>query len=102
MDLRAYYKKIREVEAGLATPYVVLVSLETPDGGKAGVMTEVPRSTAAKQIVEGRAHLASDEATEAFHLQNLESKQIADQAAAVNRMQFIVVPAKGGAKGSKE
>lgn len=102
MDLRAYYKKIREVEAGIASTFVVTVSLETSDGGKAGVLTEVPRITAAKQIVEGRAQLASEEASEYFYLQNLEAKEAADNEAAINRMQFVVVPAMGGTKGSKE
>jgi hypothetical protein len=102
MDLRAYYRKMREVQQSLANPFVVVVSLETSDGGKAGVMTEVPRATAAKQVVEGRAQIATEEATEAFYREHRELKLVADQAAAVNRMQFVVVPAKSGSKGSKE
>jgi hypothetical protein len=102
MDLRAYYKKVREVEQSLANPFVVVVSLETSDGGKPGVMTEVPRATAAKQVVEGRAQIATEEATEAFYREHRELKLAADQAAAVSRMQFMVVPSKSGAKGSKE
>jgi hypothetical protein len=58
MDLRGYYQKIREVEATIADAYAVIVSLETPDGGKAGTQTEVPRSLAAKMIVSGMAKLA--------------------------------------------
>ena len=58
MDLRAYYQKIRKVEAEIKDPVVTIVSLETPEGGKAGTKTEVPRGLAARMIVEGRAELA--------------------------------------------
>jgi hypothetical protein len=102
MDLRAYYKKIREVEATLPGPFVVVKSRETSDGGKPGVMTEVPRETAAKQVVEGRAHVASATEAEAFHKKNRQCKEIADQEAAVSKMQFVVVPAKAETKGSKD
>lgn len=66
MDLRAYYQKIRKVEAEISEPYVVLVSRETPEGGKPGVKTDVPRSLAAKLIVEDQATLASPEETAQF------------------------------------
>lgn len=66
MDLRIYYRKIREVESGLPGEFVVLVSQETADGGKAGVMTEVPRYSAAKLIVENRARLATEAEARAF------------------------------------
>ena len=38
---------------------MVVISLETPDGGKAGVPTEVSRRNAARLIVEGWAELAN-------------------------------------------
>ena len=60
MDLRAYYQKIRDVEAKIPGPYAVVVSLATPDGGKAGMLTEVPRRVAAKMVVDGTATLAVD------------------------------------------
>ena len=66
MDLRVYYQKIRRIEAELAEPYVVVLSCETPDGGKPGVRTEVPRGLAAKLIVEDQATLASPEETAQF------------------------------------
>jgi hypothetical protein len=67
MDLRVYYQKIRKLEAEIAEPFVVVVSRETPDGGKAGVKTDVPRSLAARMIVEDRADMASAEETAQFH-----------------------------------
>ncbi len=66
MDLRVYFQKIRRIEAELAEPYVVVVSRETPDGGKPGVRTEVPRALAAKLIVEDQAALASAEEAAEF------------------------------------
>lgn len=66
MDVRVYYQKIRKVEAEIPEPYVVVVSRETPDGGKPGVMTDVPRFLAAKLIVEDQAVLASPEETARF------------------------------------
>lgn len=67
MDLRAYYQKIRKLEADLPGPFVVVVSRETSDGGRAGVLTEAPRGLAAKLIVDERASLASPEQTAEFH-----------------------------------
>src|ERR1022692_3023809 len=37
MDLQAYFKKIRAMEERLKDPSVVLVSLETQDGGREGL-----------------------------------------------------------------
>jgi hypothetical protein len=58
MDLRIYYQKVRDTEAKIAEDFPVVVSRETPDGGKPGVRTQVPRRIAAKMIVEGIADLA--------------------------------------------
>lgn len=59
MDLRSYYKKVKEAEATLKMSDVVLVSLATSEGGKDGVFTEAPRTVAAKLIAEGRARAAT-------------------------------------------
>ena len=67
MDLRMFYKKVRKLEEEIAETHPVVVSVETQDGGKAGVKTEVHREMAAKLIVEGRARLASDEESGEFH-----------------------------------
>lgn len=67
MDLRAYYQKIRKLEAELPGPFVVVVSRETSDGGRAGVLTEAQRGLAAKLIVDERATLASPEQAAEFH-----------------------------------
>ena len=66
MDLRAYYSKIRRVEAEMPEESVVMVSLETPEGGKAGTRTEVPRPLAARLVVDGKAEIASPEEAAEF------------------------------------
>ena len=66
MDLRAYYQKIRQLEAEIREESVVITSLATPDGGRAGIRTEVPRSVAARMIADEKAELASDEAATEF------------------------------------
>jgi hypothetical protein len=102
MDLRAYYKTLRQVESELPTPYVVIVSKETPDGGKSGTLTEVSRFIAAKQIVEGRARIATFEESECFHQHNDNARQAAEQELAVSKMQFVVVPSRTGLNSQKE
>ena len=55
MDLKVYYQKIRDIEKSIEDAFAVIVSLETPDGGKPGTLTEVSPGLAAKMIVEGVA-----------------------------------------------
>ena len=91
MDLKAYYEKLRRIEAEMTDRDVVVVSLETPDGGKPGVKIEVPREIAAKLIVESRARLASEKETAAYQAETVETKRVADQAAEASRMQLRVL-----------
>ena len=93
MDLRAYYKKVRDAEATVHGDHVVTVSLETPEGGKAGVKTEAPRDIAARLIAEGRARLASDEESHAFYQANREALEAHEQDQAAKRVQVMVIPA---------
>ncbi|MEO8026324.1 MAG: hypothetical protein ABI823_07610 [Bryobacteraceae bacterium] len=59
MDLRVYYQQIRAVESEIAEQDAIVMSLATRDGGKPGILSEVPRAVAAKLIVDGKARLAS-------------------------------------------
>ena len=67
MDVRIYFQKVRQVEAGIVSPHAVVMSLDTPDGGKAGLLTEVSRMMAAQLIVENKARMASEEETNEFY-----------------------------------
>jgi hypothetical protein len=107
MDLKLVFKKIREIEASIAAPHVVVTSKETPDGGKAGVLTEVSRSVAATLIAEGKAELAAEEAVKGFLEKAAEIRRLAEQAAAASRIQVTVVSetdpraSKSGARASR-
>jgi hypothetical protein len=72
---------------------MVVVSLKTSEGGKAGVRTEVPRGIAARLIAEGRARVASDEEAAAFRELHRQAKERIDQEEAARRLQVMVIPA---------
>jgi hypothetical protein len=92
MDLRAYYKKLRLIEAGLTGEEFVMVSLATPEGGKAGVLTEVPRAVAARLLAEGCAELATEEEAKAYREAVWEAKAKIDEEVAARQVQVMVIP----------
>jgi hypothetical protein len=100
MDMRVYYRKVREQEDKLTEEWVVVLSKETPDGGRAGVPTEVSRRNAARLLVEGRAELANAEEAEKFRQLVRDEKAAADEKEASRRMEFTFVPAGDARKGS--
>jgi|SRR3569833_1387817 len=92
MDVRSYYKKVKDTEETLRGSEVVLVSLATPEGGKDGVRTEAPRSVAARMIAEGRARVATEaEATE-FRDGLRAARQKHEREEAARRVQIVVMP----------
>ena len=92
MDVRSYYKKVKDTEEKLKGSEVVLVSLATPEGGKEGVRTEAPRSVAARMIAEGRSRVAS--ATEAAEFREglRAARQKHEREEAARRVQIVVMP----------
>src|SRR5438309_6763123 len=94
MDLRSYYTKVRDAESLLTGESLVVASLETAEGGKEGVMTEVPRRIAAKLIAEGRARVATQEETEEFHESHRTAKEQYEMEEAARRVQVMVIPSK--------
>ena len=107
MDLRIYYQKIRDTQATINDPHPVIVSRETPDGGKEGTLTEVPAGIAAKMIVDGAARLATADETQNYRQARAETKRIADEAEAARKVQVTVVSSselerlRGGHKSNK-
>ena len=67
MDLRQFYQKIKVFEEGIKSDEVIVVSHETPDGGKAGVISEVKRSLAARMLAEAKVRLATEDEIQLFH-----------------------------------
>ena len=102
MDLRSYYKKVREAEASLTGNESVLVSLATSEGGKEGVRTEAPREVAAKLIAEGRARVATEAEAGEFREGLAAAREKYEQDEAARRMQFVMVPAKAGKRPAKD
>jgi hypothetical protein len=94
MDLRSYYKKVREAEATLQGNESVLVSLATSEGGKEGVRTEAPRAVAARHIAEGRARLATEAEAAEFRDGLRAGREKYEQDEAARRVQLVMVPAK--------
>ncbi|HEV3334575.1 MAG TPA: hypothetical protein VG096_26485 [Bryobacteraceae bacterium] len=92
MDLRTYYQKIRDIETKIEEAFAIVVSLETPDGGKVGTFTEVPAAIAAKMLVDGSARLALSEEAVEFRAQQAEAARAAEQEAAAGRVHLSVVP----------
>jgi hypothetical protein len=91
MDLRQYFKKIKDIEATIESPYPLIVSLETTDGGKAGTLVEVSRLEAAKAIAENRAVLASEEQRTAYVERESARKRAIEKADMARRLQVAIV-----------
>jgi hypothetical protein len=102
MDLRSYYKKVREADSTLIGDDIVLVSLATSEGGKEGVRTEAPRGVAAKLIAEGRARVASDDEVAAFRADFKTAREQYEQNEAARRVQVVLVPARSTKKSTKD
>ena len=54
MDLKQYFRKVRQIEAGLSERFPLVTSLETPDGGKAGLVSEISREQSSYTYLESR------------------------------------------------
>ena len=94
MDMRVYYRKVQEHEARIGEDAVVVKSVDTPDGGKAGVLTEVSRRNAAILITDGRAELASEEESRQFREAARDSLHAIEKAEAARRVQMSLVSAE--------
>ena len=91
MDMRVYYRKVQEQEQQITEAWPVVKSVETQDGGKPGILTEVSKRNAAILITEGKAQLASAEETQEFRQQAKNAKLAADRDDAARRVQMSLV-----------
>lgn len=92
MDLRQYYKKLHELEASIPEAHVLVVSLDSGDGGKEGVMTEVSRRNACQLILDGRAKRAEPKQDEDFRLNEMLKRDEFQRSKTASRIQFQMVP----------
>jgi uncharacterized Fe-S cluster-containing radical SAM superfamily enzyme len=86
-----FYQKLRKIEHEISDPHVVVVSEETPDGGKAGHKAEVARHIAARLILEGRARLASAEESAEYRKTTVQALEDAEQRALAERVHVNVI-----------
>jgi hypothetical protein len=91
MDLRVFFQKLRKIEREIVDPHVVVVSHETPDGGREGQLAEVSRSNAARLILEGHAHLASAEESGEFRAAARKALEEAQQRMLAEKVQVNVI-----------
>lgn len=91
MDVKQYYRKLREIEATINEQYPLVVSVETSDGGKAGVISEVPRAVAAKMVVEGSAALANSQQKEIYQQEQIAARKAARKAELARRVQVAII-----------
>jgi hypothetical protein len=99
MDVKAYFKKLHELEARIAAEHVIVVSRETADGGRAGVMSEVPKRVACQLALEGRAEFASPEQVEDYRLEQELKRDEYQRALTASRVQVQVVPSEARPNG---
>jgi len=69
-----------------------VVSNETPDGGKSGALTEVPRDLAAKLLVDGAARLANEVEAREFRQAQADMRKAVEDERAASRVQVTLVP----------
>jgi hypothetical protein len=91
MDLKDYYKSIRDQAELIPTEDAVVVSKARSNGGKEGIMSEVPRRTAAQLIIDGDARLATAEESESYHAEMQERRQKAQDRSLSQKVQVAVV-----------
>jgi hypothetical protein len=88
MDIRGYFRKLREAQSTIASEFVVIVSLETADGGKPGRMVEVTREVAAHMIVDGRGRIATTEEEGAFRAEMADLVKAAQMEQEAGKVRF--------------
>ena len=91
MDLKAYYRKVRGVEASIEEDFPVIRSLATEEGGIAGRLTEVPRAIAAQMINDGKAALTTEEEAREFRKGVEEARKREQQRARAAEIQFTIL-----------
>lgn len=91
MDIRGYFRKLREAQSTIDSEFVMIASLETADGGKAGRMVEVTREVAAHMIVDGRGRIATADEEREFRAEMAELMNQArlEQEAGKVRLAFV-------------
>ena len=91
MDLKAYYRKVREIEASIEEEFPVIKSLATEDGGNAGQLTEVTRAIAARMIYEAIAEIAPADEVRDYRKCAEEARKNEEQRRRSAEIQFTIL-----------
>jgi hypothetical protein len=91
MDLRGYYRKIRELEATIVEDFPIVRSVALEDGGRSGKLTEVPRAVAARMVVDGSAEIADAEEARQFRQNVEEARKAEEQRRQASQIQFTIL-----------
>lgn len=91
MDLKGYYRKIREVENSIEEEFPVIKSLPTEAGGRGGRLVEVRRATAARMIVNAMAEFAAPEEAAKLRRQAEEARAREQERLKASQIQFTVL-----------
>jgi hypothetical protein len=91
MDLKIFYQKVRDAEMQIADDPTVVVSFETSDGGKADVLSEVPRPLAARMIVESKARRATEQESTEYRQQMEDARRRVEKEANALRVQVTLI-----------
>ena len=109
MDLKAYYRRIRETEASFEDEFPVVKSLATESGGREGRLTETTRAVAARMLADGVAVLASAVEAAAHRKAAAAAKRAEEERRRAAQVQFAVLSeadlralTQGGPRGRKE
>ncbi len=106
MNLQKYFEDLKQKESEIEGRDIYVSSLETPDGGKVGIITQVPKRLGCQLIVEGKARLASETEVEEHRRVQAERRAAIESQTYAQRIQVQVVadPRIGGRepKGGRE
>ena len=91
MDVRQFYKKVREVQSGIGEPFVYVTSLETSDGGRPGLVVEVSRELAARLLVESRVTRSSQAEVDVYRRTQQSARKAAERAELAKTIQVAVI-----------
>lgn len=91
MDLRSYYRNIRDIEASIEDEFPIVKSLNAELGGQTGRLTEVTRLVAARMITDGLAELASAAETRKKRAVVENARKAEEERRQAARIQFTIL-----------
>ncbi|WP_321474487.1 hypothetical protein [uncultured Paludibaculum sp.] len=91
MDLKSYFRKVKDLERKYQERDIYVVSIATQDGGKDGVLTQVSRRVGCQLMVEGKARIANEQEVAQFVADQAARRVAHEKQEAVSRIQVQVI-----------